>query len=69
MNYKQCQLNKGTRVLVTWLPENYAKVGKVLKLKDDDGWVVREVWATTTKKDVTDKEWDHKRWAVGRGLK
>ena len=49
MNYKQCHLEKKTTTGVmhqtSYLPEHYARVGKVLKLRDDrgiweDGWKV-----------------------------
>lgn len=39
--YKQCRLEKqtqaGTKHLVTWLPVQFAKVQKILLLKDDVG--------------------------------
>ena len=49
VNYRQCHLKKkdGTHVWeqVSWIPEPYCVVGKVLKLRDsdgnwDDGWKV-----------------------------
>jgi hypothetical protein len=54
VHYRHCRLVKpvasGEQVLVSWIPEAFAQVGRVLKLKDaggwDDGWVVREVWAS-----------------------
>lgn len=48
--YKQCHLQKptkeGTMCQTSWIPEQFAVVGKVLKLKDsdgkwDNGWVVK----------------------------
>lgn len=53
--YRHCRLVKpvGTceKVVVSWIPEKFAEVGRVVKLKDDDktwedGWVVREVWSS-----------------------
>ena len=46
--YRQCRLVKridgGQLMRVSWLPEPYATVGRVVKLRDDgawdDGWVV-----------------------------
>jgi hypothetical protein len=29
--------------MTSWIPEGFAKVGKVLKLKDEDGWVVSSI--------------------------
>lgn len=47
MFYRQCMLEKpsGQAVIRTtaWLPEEFAKVGKVVRLKEDDGWVVKGV--------------------------
>jgi len=31
--FRQCILQKGNTTKVTWLPEKYAKVGKILELK------------------------------------
>src|SRR5262245_21037023 len=48
--YRQCRLVKRTATgeceQVSWIPEPYASVGRVVKLRDDDGawddgWVVR----------------------------
>lgn len=50
VNYKQCKLEKkvenGTKHIVSYIPEQFAVVGKVLKLRDSDkvwenGWVVK----------------------------
>ena len=54
VHYRHCRLVKpvatGEQVLVSWIPEGFAQVGRVLKVKDagawDDGWVVREVWSS-----------------------
>jgi hypothetical protein len=43
MNYCQCTLRKGNREQITWIPEKFAKKGKFLKLKKDNGWEVIEV--------------------------
>lgn len=48
---RQCILIKkdgdATHQMVSWIPEKYAKIGKILKLKDDNewsnGWVVESV--------------------------
>ena len=69
MNYSQCKLRKGNLNQVTWIPSKFAKVGKVLRLKDDDGWVVTEIWKTEPEEYVKARNKDHARWAVGRGLK
>jgi hypothetical protein len=42
--FKQCSMKRGNVTRVEWIPTEYAKVGKVLRLRDDgvwvDGWVV-----------------------------
>jgi hypothetical protein len=44
--YKQCVLKKNNMAQVCWVPERFAHLGSVLKLRDkksqvwDDGWVV-----------------------------
>jgi hypothetical protein len=51
--YRQCLLQKQhenvTLEQQCWLPERYAVVGKVLRLKEDGwqgGWLVKEAWPT-----------------------
>jgi len=44
MNYKQCLMVKNGMYQISWLPERFAKTGKFLKLKEDDGWEVKEVY-------------------------
>lgn len=41
--YKQCMLVKGQTVQFLWIPEKFANKGKCLRLKEDDGWIVRSV--------------------------
>ena len=43
--YRQCQLKKGSSIMVSWVPEEFCIEGKFLKLKDhdkewEDGWKV-----------------------------
>ena len=49
--FKQCRLAKtipeGTKHQISWIPEEYANINSVVKLRDedgnwDDGWVVRQ---------------------------
>lgn len=54
MNYTQCRLRKNTQdgftETITWIPEKYAKLNEILKLKNngiwDDGWLVVHVGQT-----------------------
>jgi len=46
--YHQCSLRNGNTTTLTHLPEEYAQVGRKIKLKQDDGtweggWEVRSV--------------------------
>lgn len=63
VHYRQCRLVKpiptGEKVLVSWIPDQFAEVGRVLKLKSDgkweDGWVVRQAGSNCLPaKDVPD---------------
>jgi hypothetical protein len=52
--FRQCELEKSTSAerlsQVCWIPEKYAAVGRILKLRDgadwSDGWKVLSVGAT-----------------------
>lgn len=66
--HRQCkvsrQKNGKVEVLVTWLPEEYAKVGKVLELEMEsgvweNGWAVCEVHARKKTKEVAERSRDH----------
>jgi hypothetical protein len=72
--YRQCKLKKlikgeegveRFRILVTWLPEKKAQIGKWLKLKIDGAWenhwLVCETWEKKEARFVEDKERDFKK--------
>lgn len=44
--YTQCRLGKGKKQQVAWIPSEFAKKHKSLKIKDEDGWRVIGVGAT-----------------------
>jgi hypothetical protein len=50
--YTQCRLRKDGLVRLSWIPRTFAKVGRMLKLREgkeapwDDGWRVEGVFAT-----------------------
>ncbi|MBC8550131.1 MAG: hypothetical protein H8D23_10815 [Candidatus Brocadiales bacterium] len=46
MYYKQCHLKKGTVEQVAWIPERYAQKNKVLRIQEEEGWVVTFVGAS-----------------------
>lgn len=47
MMYIQCKLQKENRYQVSWIPEKFAVLNKILKLKEneiwEDGWKVIEI--------------------------
>jgi len=43
MKYYQCILKNKNKTQTSWIPEKYAKVNKVLRIGDEDGWRVRQV--------------------------
>ena len=54
--------------MTSWVPEKFAKQGKYLKLKEDDGWKVVEVYAKLPEEQIKNYSHDYKRWSIGRGL-
>lgn len=60
MNHCQCKLKKGDTYQTIWIPEKYAKVGKYLKLKDDDGWEVIIVGSKKDSKEVQRRSVDYR---------
>ena len=42
---KQCLLRKGNRYQTAWLPVEFCKVGKYLRLDVDNGWRVEAVYS------------------------
>jgi len=44
--YTQCKLCKGGVFQTSWIPASFAQVDRVLKIDGDDGWVVKETYAT-----------------------
>ncbi len=78
--YRQCTLYKpcgkqSRKVMVSYIPEKFAQVGGVLKLKQDDdtwddGWIVEAVGARVEEADLPDphKEIKSHRKATGDAL-
>jgi len=70
VNYTQCKLKKKTQDgethQMSWIPSEFAKVGKVLKLRDegtdnwDNGWVVEAAYSTRTWEEVNRASQLHK---------
>src|SRR5262249_48812148 len=76
--FRQCRMEKnlptGTKHMTSWIPEAFAVVGKVLKLRDDgvweDGWRVTTAGARLADDDLPDPHDDvkHHRRATGDSL-
>lgn len=41
--YRQCKLRRGDTHQTAFIPEKYAKEGKYLEIKGEDGWLVEKV--------------------------
>ena len=46
--------------MVSWIPQKFAKKGKVLKLYEVDGWKVVEVWDSMEEKEVVERSRDYR---------
>jgi hypothetical protein len=55
--FRQCRLAKGHARTVAFLPDVFAVVGMCLRLKEDDGWMVMEVYDNTMTDDATTDEY------------
>jgi hypothetical protein len=64
----QCRMQNGNRILVSWIPEDYAVRGKVLNLKDrktgtwENGWIVLETGQRKPYEFVILDAQDYKAW-------
>ncbi len=78
--YRQCLLRKrsgNVSILdVSWIPVEYAVMGKCLKLwmmggsnedgtygKWDDNWIVVKVYGVRSEKDIIKMTWDYRKWS------
>lgn len=62
--HTQCKLRRLGTEQVTWLPTKFARKGKVVKLKGEDGtwtdgWEVTEVWEVRSSEEVRERERDY----------
>ena len=65
-NHVQCEMKRGRMTIVSWIPEEFAKKGDFLKLKDDDrwsnGWEVTEVYGKKPSQEVIKNKNRYKFW-------
>jgi hypothetical protein len=62
--YRQCRLRRGNEETTSYIPEEFAVVGKVLRLRDDSGkwesgWVVDFVTWRLTEAQVNSRSREH----------
>lgn len=56
--YKQCRLQKANTTQVAWIPSEFAKIGWVLQIKENDTWT--DGWKVlSTSEAVEDKAVEH----------
>lgn len=60
MYHCQCELKKRNKCRVLWIPEKYAKVGKVLRLINDNGWEVTSVNLKMESRIVRERSVDYR---------
>ena len=60
--YRQCTLTMKTVEQVAWIPEEFAIIGKILKINDQDGWRVKVVGLHRQSEDYVQ---DHERDFLG----
>ncbi len=56
----QCKLRKGDTYTTSWLPQKFANVGKYVKLKNIDGWLVESVGPPMCSSIVLERSQDYK---------
>lgn len=59
-SFRQCELHKGSLVRVAWIPSKFAKVGKIVRLHDDDGWRVVKVTSKMSSDFIRNREYDYR---------
>lgn len=51
-DYFQCRLTRENATRISWIPAEYAKAGKTIRIKSgeewSDGWLVAEVYGKST---------------------
>jgi hypothetical protein len=58
--HRQVRLKKNNTICQAWIPEKFAKKGKVIKLKNEDGWIVTDVYFRMESTLVNDNSQDYK---------
>jgi hypothetical protein len=67
--YKQCELRCGVLTDVVWIPEQFAKVGKVVDCPSGRGFRVEKVYAARKPEtEVLANENDHRCWRMATDI-
>ncbi len=63
--YTQCKLRNKDRIDIAWLPNGFAKVGRVLRIKIDgkwqEDWVVLEVFSSALEYETIERSKDYRK--------
>jgi len=59
MFYRQCILQKNHTWQTAYIPEEFAKNGKILRIKEDNGWVVKNVGTRLNEEQVIERSRDY----------
>ena len=59
MFYRQCLLSKQSTQQVAWIPEEFATVGKYLRIGSSNGWKVEALYSRKHEDYVLWKERDY----------
>jgi hypothetical protein len=60
MDYNQCHLTRSHFHQIAYIPSKFAQVGRMLKLKDENGWVVQDVYSKYSENKVMADSRDYK---------
>lgn len=68
-NYKQVLMRKLNLMEISWIPEQFAKVGKFLKINDDNGWEVKKVYnIVQTSEENNKRSQDYKKTRIASDI-
>lgn len=70
--HKQCILRNGNTTTVSWIPEEFAHIGKYVKLKDNgvwvDGWKVEAVGTRLATQFVENRSQDYSKFKTNTDI-
>ena len=57
---KQCTLRNGDKTQMVWIPLKFAKKGKYLKIKTENGWLVERVHSGVKLTTLNERSQDYR---------